>query len=142
MANVSMRKIAEQIAYSPEPFIATSRARKTSFLPSQRRAPVRPDACATASHANAPLDRVREAFWRFYTFRRSTGYFSLIFVDSAVPRISPTGSGSARCAATPEIEHDIQLCIDEGLFPGGGVVAPERYSDCCGLRHTASRCSD
>ena len=34
-------------------------------------------------------ERVREAFWRFYTFsKEQPEYFSLIFVDSAVPRIS------------------------------------------------------
>ena len=36
-----------------------------------------------------PLDQVRAAMWSFYTFsKEQPEYFSLIFVDEAVPRIS------------------------------------------------------
>jgi AcrR family transcriptional regulator len=76
--------------------------------------------CSAASRANSPLERVRDAFWRFYTFsKEQPEYFSLIFVDSAVPRISRDWERfSSMRELRHEIEHDIQLCIDEGVFPG------------------------
>ena len=67
---------------------------------------------------------MREAFWRFYTFsKEQPEYFSLIFVDSAVPRISRDWERfSSMRELRQDIEHDIQQCIDEGMFPG--VEAP------------------
>ena len=67
---------------------------------------------------------MRDAFWRFYTFsKEQPEYFSLIFVDSAVPRISRDWERfSSMRELRQEIEHDIQQCIDEGVFPG--VDAP------------------
>ena len=80
--------------------------------------------CSAASHANSPLERVREAFWRFYTFsKEQPEYFSLIFVDSAVPRISRDWERfSSMRDLRQEIEQDIQQCIDDGVFQG--VEAP------------------
>ena len=74
--------------------------------------------------ASSPLERVREAFWRFYTFsKEQPEYFSLIFVDSAVPRISRDWERfSSMRELRHDIEQDIQQCIDEGVFPG--VEAP------------------
>ena len=67
---------------------------------------------------------MRDAFWRFYTFsKEQPEYFSLIFVDSAVPRISRDWERfNSMRELRQEIEHDIQLCIDDGEFPG--VDAP------------------
>ena len=67
---------------------------------------------------------MREAFWRFYTFsKEQPEYFSLIFVDSAVPRISRDWERfSSMRELRQDVEQDIQQCIDEGLFPG--VDAP------------------
>ena len=63
---------------------------------------------------------MRESLWRFYTFsKEQPEYFSLIFVDSAVPRISRDWERfSSMRELRSDIEHDIQQCIDEGMFPG------------------------
>jgi AcrR family transcriptional regulator len=127
-ANVSMRKIAEQIEYSPGAIYSYFTSKEEIFfaLAEEGLQFVRTH-CAAGSHANSPLERVREAFWRFYTFsKEQPEYFSLIFVDNAVPRISRDWERfSSMRELRQEIEQDIQQCIDDGIFPGldapGGV---------------------
>jgi len=120
-ANVSMRKIAEQIEYSPGAIYSYFTSKEDIFfaLAEEGLQFVRTH-CAGASHANAPLDRVRDVFWRFYTFsKEQPEYFSLIFVDSAVPRISRDWERfSSMRELRADIEHDIQQCIDQGVLPG------------------------
>ena len=120
-ANVSMRKIAEQIEYSPGAIYSYFTSKEDIFfaLAEEGLQVVRAH-CSAASHANSPLERVREAFWRFYTFsKEQPEYFSLIFVDSAVPRISRDWERfSSMRELRQDIEQDIQQCIDEGVFPG------------------------
>jgi AcrR family transcriptional regulator len=124
-ANVSMRKIAEQIEYSAGAIYSYFTSKEDIFfaLAEEGLQAVRTH-CSAAPHANSALERVRDAFWRFYTFsKEQPEYFSLIFVDSAVPRISRDWERfSSMRELRQEIEHDIQLCIDEGEFPG--VDAP------------------
>jgi len=67
---------------------------------------------------SAPLDQVRAAMWRFYTFsKEQPEYFSLIFVDEAVPRISRDWE---RFSFVRELRHGveehIQQCLDQGVF--------------------------
>jgi AcrR family transcriptional regulator len=118
-ANVSMRKIAEQIEYSPGAIYSYFTSKEDIFfaLAEEGLQLVRTH-CSAASHANSALERVREAFWRFYTFsKEQPEYFSLIFVDSAVPRISRDWERfSSMRDLRQEIEADIQLCIDAGIF--------------------------
>ena len=124
-ANVSMRKIAEQIEYSPGAIYSYFTSKEDIFFAlAEEGLQIVRTHCSAASHANSPLERVRDAFWRFYTFsKEQPEYFSLIFVDSAVPRISRDWERfSSMRELRQEIEHDIQLCIDDGEFPG--VDAP------------------
>lgn len=126
-ANVSMRKIAEQIEYSPGAIYSYFTSKEDIFfaLAEEGLQFVRTH-CAAASRANSPLERVRDAFWRFYTFsKEQPEYFSLIFVDSAVPRISRDWERfSSMRELRHEIEQDIQQCIDEGVFPGVDAPGP------------------
>ena len=118
-ANVSMRKIAEQIEYSPGAIYSYFTSKEDIFfaLAEEGLQIVRAH-CAAAS-GNTPLELVREVFWRFYTFsKEQPEYFSLIFVDSAVPRISRDWERfSSMRELRHEVEQDIQQCIDEGMFP-------------------------
>ncbi len=120
-ANVSMRKIAEQIEYSPGAIYSYFTSKEEIFfaLAEEGLQFVRAH-CAAHPRASAPRERVREAFWRFYTFsKEQPEYFSLIFVDSAVPRISRDWERfSSMRELRSEVEHDIQQCIDEKVFPG------------------------
>jgi AcrR family transcriptional regulator len=119
-ANVSMRKIAEQIEYSPGAIYSYFTSKEDIFFAlAEEGLQIVRTHCSAASHANSPLERVREAFWRFYTFsKEQPEYFSLIFVDSAVPRISRDWERfSSMRELRQDIESDIQQCIDEGMFP-------------------------
>jgi AcrR family transcriptional regulator len=124
-ANVSMRKIADQIEYSPGAIYSYFQSKEDIFfaLAEEGLQFVRTH-CSASAFANSPLERVREAFWRFYTFsKEQPEYFSLIFVDGAVPRISRDWERFASMRELRhEIEQDIQQCIDNGEF--SGVDAP------------------
>lgn len=119
-ANVSMRKIAEQIEYSPGAIYSYFISKEDIFfaLAEEGLQFVRAH-CSVASPAATPLERVREALWRIYTFsKQQPEYFSLIFVDSTVPRISRDWERfSSMRDLRSEIEHEIQACLDQGLFP-------------------------
>ena len=120
-ANVSMRKIAEQIEYSPGAIYSYFTSKDDIFfaLAEEGLQFVRTH-CSAALNASSPLERVREALWRFYTFsKEQPEYFSLIFVDSAVPRISRDWERfSSMRELRSDIEHDIQQCIEQNVFPG------------------------
>lgn len=89
--NISIRKIAERIEYSPAAIYGYFPSKDDIFfalaeegfrlLCDERRHP-----CLQSLPA---IERVREIFWRFYTFsREQPQYFALMFVDRTVPRIS------------------------------------------------------
>ena len=89
--NISIRKIAERIEYSPAAIYGYFASKDDIFyalaeegyrlLCDEQRQPSL--ASLTA------IERVREIFWRFYTFsREQPQYFALLFVDRSVPRIS------------------------------------------------------
>jgi AcrR family transcriptional regulator len=122
-ANVSMRKIAEQIEYSPGAIYSYFASKEDIFFALAEeglmflRNHCTSDAQPPAS--SAPLEQVRAAIWRFFTFSKEhPEYFSLIFVDEAVPRISRDWE---RFSFVRELRHgieeQIQRCIDDGVFP-------------------------
>jgi AcrR family transcriptional regulator len=125
-ANVSMRKIADRIEYSPGAIYSYFASKEDIFfvLAEEGMQEVRAH-CSAADAGDSAYDRVREALWRFYTFsRQQPGYFSLIFVDSAVPRLSRDWErfGAMR-ALRHEIEQDLQQLIDDGVFPQADSAA-------------------
>lgn len=120
--NVSMRKLAERIEYSPAAiygyfenkddifFALAEEGFRLLFTPMpQGRDPAPVE----------PLDRVRDIFWHYYEFSKThPEYFELMFIDRSVPRISRdwerfgfVREGKRACSAV------IQECIDVGLFP-------------------------
>ena len=129
-ANVSMRKIADQIEYSPGAIYSYFRSKEDIFFALAEEglecvrahcgARVSDPFAASASTSGQPLDRVRDTFWRFYTFsREQPEYFRLVFVDSAVPRISRDWEHlPSMRELRQDVEHDIQECMDQGVFPG------------------------
>lgn len=89
--NISIRKIAERIEYSPAAIYGYFASKDDIYyalaeegfrlLCDERRNP--------CLESLSPIERVREVFWRFYTFsREQPQYFALMFVDRSVPRIS------------------------------------------------------
>ena len=93
--NVSIRKIAERIEYSPAAIYGYFPQQGRHLLRARRRglpAARRPGDRAAATPRSStlpPLERVRAIFWRLYEFSREhPQYFALMFVDRSVPRIS------------------------------------------------------
>jgi AcrR family transcriptional regulator len=128
-ANVSMRKIAEQIEYSPGAIYSYFGSKEDIFFALaeeglqylRAHCTAEPDSPAPS----APLDHVRTAMWRFYTFsKEQPEYFSLIFVDEAVPRISRDWE---RFSFVRELRHGveehIQQCLDQDVFRSSASAA-------------------
>jgi AcrR family transcriptional regulator len=126
--NVSIRKIAERIEYSPAALYSYFPSKDDIFfaladegfqlLQATSEADTQPgDATGSA------LERVRAQVWRLYQFsRQHPQYFALMFVDRSVPRISREYEGFAwvRKAKT-QVHADLQECIATGVFPNNVV---------------------
>jgi AcrR family transcriptional regulator len=122
--NVSIRKIAERIEYSPAAIygyfpskddIFFSLAEEGFRLLGDPRATRHQPGLADA----APLERVRAVFWRLYEFSRDQPqYFALMFVDRSVPRISREYERFAFVRGMKaRLVGEIQTCIDEQALP-------------------------
>ncbi len=121
---VSIRKIAERIEYSPAAIYSYFPSKDDIFfalaeegfrlLFSYGRAP---DAVVPAD----PADRLRGMFWRYYEFSKThPEYFALMFLDRSVPQISKNWN---RFGFVGEMRHEmvvrIQQAIESGAFPAG-----------------------
>ena len=122
--NVSIRKIAERIEYSPAAIYSYFPSKDDIFFAladegfhllggaqePERQAHLR---------SLAPLDRVRAIFWRLYEFsRQHPQYFALMFVDRSVPRISREYERFRFAREMKQhIIAEIAACIDAGDLP-------------------------
>jgi len=93
--NVSIRKVAERIEYSPAAIYSYFPCKDDIFFALAeegfRLLYSADDAAALDERLSTlpPLDRLRAIFWRLYEFsRQHPQYFELMFVDRSVPRIS------------------------------------------------------
>jgi AcrR family transcriptional regulator len=122
--NVSIRKIAERIEYSPAALYGYFPSKDDIFYALAeegfRLLYARDDIAAIAALDKLePLDRIRTIFWRLYEFsRQHPQYFELMFMDRSVPRISQVYE---RFAFAREMKTDlvaqIQACIDARALP-------------------------
>jgi len=122
---VSIRKIAEKIEYSP--------AALYSYFPSKddifyalaeegfRLLYAHDDTAALEATLQAlpPLERITAIFWKLYEFsRQQPQYFELMFVDRSVPRISQAYERFAFARETKaHLVAQVQACIDAGALP-------------------------
>ena len=91
--NVSIRKIAERIEYSPAAIYSYFPSKDDIFFELAEEGFRLLSDPARAGRADfttlSPLDRIRAMFWRLYEFSRDyPQYFALMFVDRDVPRIT------------------------------------------------------
>src|SRR6516165_3621192 len=93
--NVSIRKIAERIEYSPAAIYGYFPSKDDIFYALAeegfRLLYSRDDAGVVNGELEKlePLDRIRKIFWRLYEFsHHHPQYFELMFMDRSVPRIS------------------------------------------------------
>jgi len=122
--NVSIRKIAERIEYSPPAIYGYFPSKDDIFFALAEegfRLLCDRGATARALAADGPpsLDRVRAVFRRLYEFSRDQPqYFALMFVDRSVPRISREYERFAFAREMKgNIIREIAACVDAGLLP-------------------------
>jgi AcrR family transcriptional regulator len=122
--NVSIRKIAERIEYSPAAIYGYFPSKDDIFFALAEEGlrllgdpqEIRQD---PALRDAPPLDRVRAIFWHLYEFSRDQPlYFALIFVDRSVPRISREYERFAFATSRKQhILETLQACVDAGTLP-------------------------
>src|SRR4249919_4072991 len=123
--NVSIRKIAERIEYSPAAIYGYFPSKDDIFYALAeegfRLLYARDNAAVmdAALDKLEPLDRIRTIFWRLYEFsRQHPQYFELMFMDRSVPRISQAYERFAFARQMKaSLVAQIQSCIDAGALP-------------------------
>src|SRR6266550_4403214 len=116
--NVSIRKIAEKIEYSPAALYGYFPSKDDIFyaLAEEGFRLLHGDSVAALNEgleALEPFERITAILWRLYEFsRQHPQYFELMFVDRSVPRIS---QAYERFAFAREMKAhlvaDVQACI-------------------------------
>jgi AcrR family transcriptional regulator len=118
--NVSMRKIADRIEYSPAAIYSYFPSKDDIFfaLAEEGFRKMAEQIGGTVEAATDPLDRLRRGLWAFYEFSKSDPeYFELMFLDRSVPTISQDFQRFEFFqATTARAESDIQACIASGRF--------------------------
>ena len=118
--NVSIRKVAEKVEYSPAAIYSYFASKDDIFLALAEEGfrilfTSKPDGTA----ATNPIDAIRAGFWHVYTFSKAhPEYYALMFLDRSVPRLSADWErfGFVR-EMKIEMAGLIQRAIDSGAFP-------------------------
>jgi AcrR family transcriptional regulator len=119
-ANVSIRKIAERIEYSPAALYSYFASKDDIFFALADEGFHRLDAKVTSALVHDdPAENVRAGWWAFYEFSKDQPeYFQLMFVDRSVPRITQQWDGFAFLQhMLTKAVAGIQKAIDAGSFP-------------------------
>lgn len=129
--NVSIRKIAERIEYSPAALYSYFESKDDIFFALadegftllQETPASHPDPASSSSAVTA-LDRLRGSLWRLYQFSCDhPQYFALMFLDRTVPRISRADECFVAARSLKSgLGADIQACVDSGALPSATLV--------------------
>src|SRR6187399_251063 len=119
--NVSIRKIAEKIEYSPAALYSYFPSKDDLFFALAEEGfrklfEFTNEPIATSAD---PLTAIRSGFLRYYQFSREhPEYFELMFIDRSVPKISHEWERFAYVEQMiDEVRGVIKRGIDAGLFP-------------------------
>jgi AcrR family transcriptional regulator len=118
--NVSMRKIADRIEYSPAAIYGYFPSKDDIFFAlAEEGFQLLHDMASQVPASPDPVAGIKSRLWAFYQFsRHHPEHFALIFVDRSVPRIR---AHYGNCRVMTELKDDmtavIQRCIDSGAFP-------------------------
>jgi AcrR family transcriptional regulator len=120
-SNVSIRKIAEKIEYSPAAIYSYFPSKDDIFLALTEEGFRLLFTAGEVKSTAGSVDGIREGFWRFYEFSKNhPEYFALMFVDRSVPRISHDWERFGFVREMKKSFADrIQQAIDAGEFPPG-----------------------
>ena len=119
---VSIRKIAERIEYSPAAIYGYFPSKDDIFFAlAEEGFRLLSSYAGRPAKADDPLDELRSTFTRFFEFSRAyPEYYALMFLDRTVPRIR---SDWERFEFVNELKRDvlarIQRAIDSGACPSG-----------------------
>lgn len=118
--NVSMRKIADRIEYSPAAIYGYYQSKDDIFfaLAAEGFRILGEYVTAAVADEPEPRQRLRRGLWAFYEFAKGNPeYFALMFLDRSVPSLSQDFQRfeffqqvTARAAA------DVRACMDRGEF--------------------------
>jgi AcrR family transcriptional regulator len=117
--NVSIRKIADRIEYSPAAIYSSFAGKDDIFFALAEEGFRLLFESSPDDDPSDPLDSVRRIFWHYYEFsKRHPEYFALMFVGRSVPRISRDWQrfGFVR-EMKARLERRIERCVDAGLLP-------------------------
>lgn len=118
--NVSIRRIAERIEYSPAAIYRYFSSKDDIFFAlAEEGFRLMADGTSASLQAEDPLDAIRRTFRAFYAFSRShPEYFELMFLDRTVPRISRDWERFAFIRETKNLlAQRLRECIERGLLP-------------------------
>jgi AcrR family transcriptional regulator len=118
--NVSIRKIAERIEYSPGALYGYFPSKDDIFYAlAEEGFRLLGDPSTRDEGAATPLERLCASFRQFYQFScQHPQYFTLMFVDQSVPRISREYERFAFAREKKRrVVQLIQACIDSGDLP-------------------------
>jgi AcrR family transcriptional regulator len=121
--NVSMRKIAERIEYSPAAIYSYFPSKDDIFfaLAEEGFRLLSELGMAAAQKATDPRERLQRGLWAFYQFSKThPEYFELMFVDRSVPSLSQDFQRFEFFQeAIARAENDIRACIERKQFSQG-----------------------
>jgi AcrR family transcriptional regulator len=118
--NVSIRKIAERIEYSPAAIYSYFPSKDDIFFALAEEGFRRLDAkVRSVPEYDDPVDQMRASWWAYYEFsKEQREFFELMFVDRSVPQITEQWTGLAFVHQMVAFAAGrIQCCIDAGIFP-------------------------
>ncbi|HTH03619.1 MAG TPA: TetR/AcrR family transcriptional regulator [Vicinamibacterales bacterium] len=117
--NVSIRKIAEKIEYSPAAIYGYFESKDDIFLALAEEGFRMLFAPGHEMSIPDPIEKIRAGFWRLYTFSKEhPEHFALMFLDRSVPPISKDWErfGFIREMKGRMAAH-IESVVKQGLFP-------------------------
>ena len=118
--NVSMRKIADRIEYSPAAIYGYFPSKDDIFfaLAEEGFRLLAQHLLGATQHVAEPLERLRRGLLVFYEFSKTNAeYFELMFVDRSVPSLNQDFQRFEFFQeTTARAEADIRACIDRGQF--------------------------
>ncbi len=120
--NASIRKIADRIDYSPPAIYRYFGSKQDIFFAiAEEGFRLFHRAMTAIESSNDPVETLRRHFWRYYEFSKAQPeYFSLMFVDRTVPRISREWDRLAFMRTTrDQLRGVITRSVEMGLFPQG-----------------------
>ena len=118
--NVSMRKIADRIEYSPAAIYSYFASKDDIFfaLAEEGFRLLAQQLQNALDGVSDPLERLRRGLWTFYEFSKTNPeYFELMFIDRSVPSLSQDFQRFEFFQeTTARAEADVRACIERGHF--------------------------